>query len=414
MAFERFFTDLSQTANAQSFTGTSDLYGDPTSSASALPGFSNLQSLSAESANIVTFTRRKLGEPILTVELDNSQIFTCFEEANIEYSASVNQQQIRNHLAQLIGQNRDFANNDVTNKLPYGNLELTKRLARAYEEEINMAVGGRKKLRKGYINLTSAQDYDIYNTIVDVETGETLSALTTASNNHYAHIVKVWHNQPVSLYRFFDPYSSVNILSQEFSFESFTTETSFYVLPIWNDVLRGQMLDLNDRVRRSNYSYNITGRRFKVYPPPTGGMKLFFDYYLDHDPFLAEGLSDAEQASVSGISNISNVPLSNIAYEVINSTGKRWIRQYTLALSTELLGMIRSKFGTIPIPGADITLNGVQLLTEGRQKQVQLKDELDKILENLLNVNLMKDQAEIAEHIQRQYKEAPLGIFRLA
>jgi hypothetical protein len=186
------------------------------------------------------------------------------------------------------------------------------------------------------------------------------------------------------------------------------------VLPVWNDVLRGQMLDLNDRVRRSNYSYNITGRTFRVYPQPSGGIKLFFEYYLDHDPFLAEALSDAEQASVSGMSNLSNIPLSNIAYDAINATGKRWIRQFTLALSTELLGMIRAKFGSIPIPGADIILNGPQLVSEGREKQAALKQELETLLERLLNVNMMKEQAEVAKALEQQYESVPLGVYRLA
>jgi len=411
MAFERFFKDLSQTADATSFTETSDLLGDPNSSASALPGHQNLLSLSAEAGQLVTFVRRKLGEPILTVELDNTQIFTCFEESNIEYSSAVNTNQIRNHLTKVLGQSRDFDNNDMTNKLPYGNMELAKRLARAYSEEMGFA--GRKKVRRGYIELTDNQHYDIYNDIVDEETGSSLSALCTSANTSYVHLTKVWHYQPVSLYRFFDPYSSVNILSQEFSFESFTTETSFYVLPIWNDVLRGQMLDMNDRVRRSNYSYDITGRRFKLYPKPAGGIKLYFDYYLDHDPFLAEALSDAEQESVSGVSNGSNMPLQNIAYEAINATGKRWIRQYTLALSTELLGMIRSKFGSVPIPGADVTMNGTQLISEGRAKQGELKNELETLMEKLLDVNLMKEQAEISKNVEDQYEGVPLGIFRL-
>ncbi|MDP6584852.1 MAG: hypothetical protein QF535_09360, partial [Anaerolineales bacterium] len=118
MAFERFFTDISQTANSESFVNTKELFGDPTGSVSAEPGFQNLQSLSAEAGQLVTYVRRKLGEPILTVELDNSQIFTCFEESNIEYSAKVNHQYIRNHLAQIVGQDKGMDTNNMTNKLP--------------------------------------------------------------------------------------------------------------------------------------------------------------------------------------------------------------------------------------------------------------------------------------------------------
>ena len=125
-------------------------------------------------------------------------------------------------------------------------------------------------------------------------------------------------------------------------------------------------------------------------------------------------ISDAEQKTVEGISNFSNVPLNNIAYEVINSTGKRWMRKYTLALAMELLGQIRSKFSSIPIPGADVILNGSELVRDGKSKQDELIAELEKTMENLLNVNLMKDQAEIAEQIWRQYKGVPLGLWRLA
>ena len=45
-----------------------------------------------------------------------------------------------------------------------------------------------------------------------------------------------------------------------------------------------------------------------------------------------------------------------MTYNQINDPGKQWIRKYTLALSKELLGGIRSKYSTVPIPGGEVSV----------------------------------------------------------
>ena len=77
-------------------------------------------------------------------------------------------------------------------------------------------------------------------------------------------ISEVFHFNPQAAYRFFDTTSAINYLNNEFSFESFTPETIFYVLPVFEDILRAGQLDLSNRVRRSNYSYKIIGTKIRI------------------------------------------------------------------------------------------------------------------------------------------------------
>jgi len=221
-------------------------------------------------------------------------------------------------------------------------------------------------------------------------------------------IVEVFHFSPQAAYRFFDTTSAINYLNNEFSFESFTPETIFYVLPVFEDILRAGQLDLSNRVRRSNYSYEVVGTNIRMYPMPTGSpvhpKKLWIRVRYFSDP-----LSPAYQDdTIEGVSNLSNIPFGNLIYSRINSIGKQWIRQYTLALSRETLGLVRSKFANIPIPGSDLSLNGTSLISEGREDQEKLKTALREMLESLTYDKLVEIQSTRAEMLNKQLRYVPI------
>ena len=67
--------------------------------------------------------------------------------------------------------------------------------------------------------------------------------------------------------------------------------------------------------------------------------------------------SDEGSSALTGINNMNTLPFDNVPYQNINAIGKQWIRNYALALSKEVLGQVRGKFGSIPIPGESVTLN---------------------------------------------------------
>jgi hypothetical protein len=88
--------------------------------------------------------------------------------------------------------------------------------------------------------------------------------------------------------------------------------------------------------------------------------------------------------------------------------GKTWVYSYTLALAKELLGLVRSKFSQVPIPGSTLQLNGTDLITQGRDDQGKLKDEMKELLESLTYEKMLEGDANKAESLQRLLKTIPI------
>lgn len=168
------------------------------------------------------------------------------------------------------------------------------------------------------------------------------------------------------------------------------------------------MLESAFRVRRSNYSYEVLGSKLRIYPIPTTDLqtgKLFIKVMPPHDPYNPSSYKDD---SVYGVSGPNNFPLGNIPFSSINQPGRQWIRQYTLALCRELLGLIRSKFQNIPIPNADLQLNGEALVSQGREDKEKLVTQMKEFLANLTHQKLLENDALAAENLNKQLKFIPM------
>ena len=365
----------------------------------------------SDAVKLVTFIKRKLGDDILSVELTSKMIFSAFEESTLEYSAIINQHQAKSTLLNYLGYT---TSSNAEQKFPRENLEYLTRFAEPYAMEAS--VGGSYNTLSGSITLANGrQDYDLYTELKD-ESGTTLFSLGTnaeqSSDNTYhmrgkMKIAEVFHYDPQAAYRFFDTTSAINYLNNEFTFESFTPETIFYVLPVYEDILRAGQLDTSNRVRRSNYSYEINGTKLRMYPAPTAqlaGKKLWIRVRHYPDPLNPS----YEDNSIHGVSNVGNIPFGNINYNSINSIGKQWIRQYTVGLSMEMLGRVRSKFGSIPVPGESVTLDGSDLISQGREIQKDLKTSLNEMLDTMTYDKLIELSAARAENIQKQLKFIPI------
>jgi hypothetical protein len=359
-----------------------------------------------ESDAIVTFVRRKLGDDILSVELTKKQIWACFEEAFCEYGSIVNQYQAKSQLSTLLGMATGSILSGSEQRLPRENFEFMLRRGEPYAMEAGL--GGSYNTLSGSIELEhNRQDYDIYSELKDAD-GNTLFDNPLNNPKTKMKIKEVFHFDPQGAYRFFDTTSAVNYLNNEFSFESFTPETVFYVLPVFEDVLRGGMLGMSQRVRRSNYSYKMMGTKLRIFPTPSVNSGTTKELYIrvgyNPDP-MNPSFTDN---TIEGVSNLSNVPFGNLIYGRINSMGRQWTRQYTLALSKELLGLIRSKFGSVPIPGAELTMNGADLVAQGREEQANLKIEIKEMLETMTYSAMLENEATAAESLTRILKMIPM------
>jgi hypothetical protein len=362
-----------------------------------------------EADSMVTFVKRKLGDDVLSVELTRKEIWACFEEACCEYARKIHEMKIQSELANVLGM--PTGSSDLTNRYPHQTLEFLMRQASPYSTYAG--VGGNYDATLGYIDLVGGkQDYNIYTDLKDAVSGSVIyQNMPTKSQ---IRVIEVFHTEPLAAQHFLLNASNMtNFLATNFNYESYVNSTIFYVLPIFEDVLRRGMLEAAFRVRRSNYSYEIMGSNLRIYPIPVTDLqvgKLFVKVQAGAlDPLNATALQGQDQ-SIYGVSGPQNVPLGNIPFSSITQPGRQWIRQYTLALARELLGLIRSKFTSIPIPNADLQLNGENLVSTAREDKDKLLTQLKEFLDTLTNAKLMEQQALLAENMQKQLKYVPMPL----
>ena len=385
--------------------------------------FDSEKDFQIDATAMVTFVKRKLGDDILSVELTNKQVWMSFEEATLEYSRIVNEYQAKSQLGNLLGNALNVPSNDpdgegnpqydggpqgAESTFPRETLEFLMRKAEPYAS--HAAVGGSFNVYSGSIDLVNGQqDYDLYETLKIIDPADDTEKLATeVFPNQKLRIFEVMHYSPQAAYRFFDTTSAINYLNNEFAFESFTPETVFYVLPVFEDLLRAQQMDVSNRVRRSNYSYEIIGKNLRIFPRPTveTSKKMYVRFGKATD-----GLNpDIDDDSINGVSGLHNLPWNNISYAGINSIGRQWIRQYTFALSKEVLGLVRSKFGSIPIPNGDLQLNGSDLLSQAQSEKEKLVSNLKEMLDSMTYDKLLEGQAAEVGNMQTILKAVPIPL----
>ena len=368
--------------------------------------FDDDQAFIREADSMVTFVKRKLGDDILSVELTKKQIWACFEESFLEYGRIVLEAHGKSQLTNLLGIPTGSLSG-AEELHPRQNLEFALRAAEPYAGEA--AVGGSYEMLSGSIALEKGrQDYDLYKELKGGD-GNLIVSSSFNSPKTRMKIMEVMHFSPQAAYRFFDTTSAINYLNNEFSFESFTPETVFYVLPVFEDILRAGQMDISNRVRRSNTSYQLIGGKLRIFPIPqdvSNDKKLYVKVMFNPDPLKPH----LEDGTIYGVSNLSNVPFGNLRYSKINEIGRQWVRQYGLALSKELLGLVRSKFSSVPIPDGDLQLNGSDLISQGREDQGNLRDKMVELLDTLSYGNLLKAEAESAEAIKTVLKSVPVPL----
>ena len=369
---------------------------------------------------MVTFVKRKLGDDILSVELTNKQVWMSFEEAALEYVRIINEYQTKSQLGNLVGNDLNIPSNDSSTsdggptgaegKFPRETLEYLMRKAEPYAS--HAATGGAYNIYSGSINLVNGQqDYNLYDEMMMSDPSDgVVKKAKTVFKNQKLRIFEIQHYSPQAAYRFFDTTSAINYLNNEFAFESFTPETVFYVLPVFEDLLRAQQMDISNRVRRSNYSYEMIGQNIRIFPRPTvepgASKKLYIRFGKATDGLVP----DITDSSIDGVSGMHNIPFGNIEYAKINSMGRQWIRQYTFALAKELLGLVRSKFGSIPIPNGDLQLNGSDLLSQAQSEKEKLVSQLREMLDSLTYDKLLEGQAAEVASMQTILKAVPIPL----
>jgi len=340
---------------------------------------------------------KRLGYPIVDIELQDINFYACFEEAVTEYSSQVNQFNIRENLLNLRGSSTG------------SNLSQT---------QLNANLGGLISLSKDYgTEAGSGGRVTYYTGSFEVNTTQQVYDLTDASNVTLEvgtpgvdkiEIKKMLHNAPPAMVRYFDPFIGTGLGSQQmmdtFGWGNYSPGVSFMMQPLYDDLLRLQAIEFNDMVRKSQYGFDIQNNRVRLFPVPEHAYTVHFHYILESDrnnPIISNSV----------VSDYSNARFDRIQYSNINHVGKRWIEKYTLALAKEMLGAVRAKFSSIPIPNSEVTLDGADLRSEAATEKEILISELRENLEATSRKALLQAQQEESEAMEQTLNRVPRAIY---
>jgi len=356
-----------------------------------------------EAPQAAEWAAERMGYPIVDIEMIDVNFYACFEESVNEYSRQINEFNIRENMLLLAGTD---ATEDATQKNINGApLSYFIRMAQAYGTEAG--AGGDVDWKSGYVNVTCGnQNYDLDALWADCE-----------ENGADIEIRRVFHHRPPAIARIYDPFSMTgmsysNVLN-EMGFAGYSPATQFLMTPIFEDLLRTQAIEFNDIVRKSHYSFELVNNKLKIFPIPNENFKLWFEYLLtsERDGSIYNTPVDSDGNELRVVGDPSNAPYNNLVYEHINQPGKQWIRKYFLALCKELLGSIRQKYQSIPIPGAEVTLDGGELRSEAQAEKETLITQLRESLEASGRKAQLEAQAQEVENLQAGLKGVPLGIY---
>ena len=340
---------------------------------------------------------KRLGYPLVDIEMQPINFFTAFEESINEYGSQLYNFQIINNFHTLEG---NSTGSNLNDRLITPNLGATVNISEQYGSETEGA-GGDYKLEAGILDVTSGQQkFDLLT-----------AAGSSISGSEDVYIKRIYHYAPAAINRYFDPYAGtgtgIQSLMQTFGFGNYSPGVNFMLMPIYFDVLKLQAIEFNDQIRKSAYHFQIVDNRYlKLFPIPTRDYTLHFEYALK-----SVANNPVKNSATNLITDISNVPYTNPTYGHINEPGRQWIRKYTLALSKEILGGIRGKYQSLPIPGSDTTLDYTRLLSEASSEKTALIEELNKILEQTTRLEQLKRQNEEAQQTQETFYKVPYTIY---
>jgi hypothetical protein len=380
-------------SQARIWTGSADF----TSGSSTPFGiYDDDSSFQLDAPKVASWCAKRLGYPIIDIELQGENFFAVFEESVSEYSAQVNQFNIRNNLGSLEGQP---TGSDYTGQSVQGSeLNNVVTIAESYGNFAN--VGGRTDIKKGSIDVTTAsQEYDLQALYGDV-----------SESSERIDVTKVYYETTPAINRFFDPYSvsgqgTLNLVD-EFGFGSFSPAAQFVMMPIYEDMLRIQQIEFNDQIRKSAHSFNIVNNKITILPKPASDYKLWFEYQVVKDR--------RENSTViipNVVSDYSNIGYSFATYSRINDVGKQWVRKYTLALAKEMLGAIREKYSSVPIPGSEVSLDGASLRAEAQTEKDALIEQLRENLNEVSKKQRIENEASMVDQQQTIINKVPLAIY---
>tara|TARA_Y100000034_G_scaffold132811_1_gene196707 strand:- start:42 stop:1334 length:1293 start_codon:yes stop_codon:yes gene_type:complete len=381
----------------------------------------------------VAYTYKKLGGDVVDIELTPSNVYAAYEEAVLEYSYIVNLHQSKNMLSDALGDatgtfdhrgemlagplSSSLGGDKVALKYPRFQFDYARTVGDGLSAVAGFG-GTVPQYSASFTPKSGIQDYDLQTIIsssaaTGVNDADGVVPFAGKVDDKRVIVTQVFYRSPRAMWRFYGYYGGIGVVGNYSTYGQFADDSTFEIIPTWQNKLQAIMYEDSIMTRTSNYSYEIINNKLRLYPDPSywdfGALdRIWVRFYVDsnswdEDPDYTSG--------VSGINNANTLPFDNLPYQNINSIGKQWIRKYCLALCKEMLGQIRGKFQTLPIPGDSVTLNYADLLSQAKEEQTELKDKLAEMLKEMEYTELVKRDSEKSEAAATTLKNSPLPIF---
>ena len=348
----------------------------------------------SEADKVAKWCSQRLGYPLINIELQDINFYTAFEEAVTTYGNEIYQYKVRENYISMEG---NLTSSIFNNQVVTPNLGSIIRISETYASEAG--VGGNVTYYTGSFTMSaSLQDYN-------------LKAILSGSGvTGSVEIKRIFYQEPPAIVRYFDPYAGTGTglqsLLETFGFGQMSPGINFMLMPIYFDILKLQAIELNDQIRKSAYSFELVNNNLRIFPVPSVDSLMFFHYILKD-----ERNNVLPDTRTNLITNVSNVPYINPIFRQINSIGRVWIYQYSLALCKEMLAYVRGKYNTIPIPGADVSLNQADLLLDARDEKAKLLEQLRITLDASSRKVQLENQALESEATLKTLSNSPLPIY---
>lgn len=356
----------------------------------------------SDGPKVANYCARKLGYPVMDVELQDLNFYTCFEEAVSVYSEELYQSKIKDNYLGLEGAP---TSSQLNNTVVVPSLNSIVTIADNYGAQIG--IGGTIEYYSGSLALTaSIQVYDMQQWAINnghISSGDRLV------------IQEVSYKGNPAVNQFYDPFigGSINYqgATENFGWSSYSPGLNFTLFPVYWDIQRIQEIEMSNTVRRSWFSFEVTNNKLTILPKPESNDMVIWIKYSKKSDFADPTKNSPYGNNQTLVTNPSNVPYGTITYRQINQPGKQWIFEYTLALASELLGLIRGKYTQVPAPGSEVTLNGADLISKGQAQQQALRERLRQDFEDMSRRAQLERKQSENQSISSTLSEVPMMVY---
>tara|TARA_R110000824_G_scaffold77260_2_gene195463 strand:+ start:22 stop:1290 length:1269 start_codon:yes stop_codon:yes gene_type:complete len=372
----------------------------------------------------VAYTYKKLGGDVLDIELTEGNVYSAYEESVLEYSYLVNLHQSKNSLSSLLGAatasfdqdgqitaGHALSGSDVALRYPRFDYGYVRRVSEGLATETG--IGGLTPIYSASVErIVDVQDYDIQTLLSSSSANDTTVSYAGQVEGKRIIIRKVFFKTPRAMWRFYGYYGGFSVVGNMRTYGQYADDSTFEIVPTWQNKLQAIAYEDALNVRISHYSYEIMDNMLRIFPAPdsTSPEKFWIQFSIDnqYEPWEETGRGIE---GIEGINNMNTLPFENLPFERINSIGKQWIRRFALSLAKEMLGQIRGKFSTVPIPGESVTLNAAALLGQAKAEQDSLREELKTILAETTYDQLATIDSGLQDSTKKVLENVPTGIY---